>query len=139
MFFRYNFLSLAWAILILVLSFLPGRDLLNVQIVALDKLVHFIFYLLLFVFTMYGWRRQLQITLLRKVPIALVWFACILFGIAIEVCQEVFTADRHFDWLDIMANSMGALAGGMAWYYLLQEKFLPGGKQAVLQDCFYNV
>lgn len=128
MFFRYNFLSLAWAILILVLSFLPGRDLLNVQIVALDKLVHFIFYLLLFVFTMYGWRRQLQITLLRKVPIALVWLACILFGIAIEVCQEVFTADRHFDWLDIMANSMGALAGGMAWYYLLQEKFLPGGK-----------
>lgn len=128
MFFRYNFLSLAWAILILVLSFLPGRDLPNVQIVALDKLVHFIFYLLLFVFTMYGWRRQLQITLLRKVPIALVWLACILFGIAIEVCQEVFTADRHFDWLDIMANSMGALAGGMAWYYLLQEKFLPGGK-----------
>jgi len=128
MFFRYNFLSLAWAILILVLSFLPGRNLPNVQIVALDKLVHFIFYLLLFVFTMYGWRRQLQITLLRKVPIALVWLACILFGIAIEVCQEVFTADRHFDWLDIMANSMGALAGGMAWYYLLQEKFLPGGK-----------
>ena len=128
MFFRYNFLSLAWAILILVLSFLPGRDLPNVQILALDKLVHFIFYLLLFVFTMYGWRRQLQITLLRKVPIALVWLACILFGIAIEVCQEVFTADRHFDWLDIMANSMGALAGGMAWYYLLQEKFLPGGK-----------
>lgn len=128
MFFRYNFLSLAWAILILVLSFLPGRNLPNVQIVALDKLVHFIFYLLLFVFTMYGWRRQLQITLLRKVPITLVWLACILFGIAIEVCQEVFTADRHFDWLDIMANSMGALAGGMAWYYLLQEKFLPGGK-----------
>lgn len=35
----------------------------------------------------------------------------ILYGIVMEICQEVFTTYRTADILDVVANSSGALSG----------------------------
>jgi VanZ family protein len=111
MFLRYNFLSIFWFVLILVLSFLPGKDLPEVSILQFDKLVHVIFYLFLFVFTYVGWKKQSQYKILQDVSGLLIFGLSAGFGLLIECGQGLFTADRYFDIYDAIANSIGALAG----------------------------
>ncbi len=111
MFLRYNFLSIFWCVLILVLSFLPGKDLPEVGIFQFDKLVHIIFYLLLFAFTFVGWKKQSQFIMLQNVSGLFMFVLCSGFGVLIECGQGLFTADRYFDIYDALANSIGALAG----------------------------
>jgi VanZ family protein len=33
------------------------------------------------------------------------------YGLMIEIMQETLTADRHFEWLDELANTSGAVIG----------------------------
>ncbi len=53
---------------------------------------------------------------------------CICYGIYIECMQHFFTGDRHFEWMDIMANTGGVLIGISlskwlpAQFFLLQSK-----------------
>lgn len=111
MFLCYNFLSIFWFVLILVLSFLSGKDLPEVGILQFDKFVHVIFYLLLFVFTFVGWKKQSQFKMLQSVSGVFMFILCSVFGVLIECGQGLFTADRYFDMYDALANSIGALAG----------------------------
>jgi len=109
---------------IAVLSFLPGGDLPKVEIAQLDKVVHFIFYFLLFSFTVYGWKKQSQFMLLKAAPMVSIWLLCILFGIGIELGQEFLTTDRHFEWLDVFSNTSGAFVALLAWNFSLKKIFL---------------
>jgi VanZ family protein len=121
MFLRYNFLSIGWMLLIIILSFLPGKELPEVNIFEFDKIVHFVFYFLLFLFTAYGWRKQWQFARLQKIALAFVLVFCFLFGLSIEFGQAALTTDRHFDLHDVAANSMGALAALIIWKIVLQQ------------------
>lgn len=72
-----------------------------------DKVVHFIFY---FVFV-YFWAKSLKNIRFNYTVIILV--LALLLGITIEFLQENFTINRTFDWYDILANSLGAIASFM--------------------------
>jgi VanZ family protein len=76
-----------------------------------DKMVHFTFY---FVLVIVGVKAiQEFFTLkptLRKVLLCAFFFA-IAYGILIEFLQYWFTENRHGDIFDVLANSIGALAG----------------------------
>jgi VanZ family protein len=111
MFLRYNFLSVLWFVLIVVLSFLPGKDLPEVGIFQFDKLVHVVFYLLLFQFTMVGWKLQWQFRTLQNASGLCVFILCSVFGVLIECGQGLLTTDRFFDVYDAIANGIGALVG----------------------------
>ncbi len=111
MFLRHNLLSIFWTLIILILSFLPGKDLPEVGFFQFDKLVHVVFYLLLFAFTLIGWKRQTQFTLLKSISPYMIFIWCSLFGFLIECGQHFLTADRFFDWYDALANSIGAGIG----------------------------
>lgn len=124
LFLKYNLFSLFWMLTIVVLSLLPGSDLPKVEIVQIDKLVHFVFYFLLFSFTAYGWKKQSQFLFLKTAPWAVIWLVCILFGVGIELGQEFLTADRHFEWLDIFSNTSGAFVAMIAWKLHLKKIFL---------------
>ncbi|MFD2789132.1 VanZ family protein [Arenibacter sp. H213] len=101
-------------ITLLSLYSFSGSDVLpSIRIPHMDKLVHFSFY---FGATVLGimciWERKngritLQGTILRVVGFA------ILYGIIIEVLQARFTTYRHGDIWDVLANSVGALLGGL--------------------------
>ena len=73
-----------------------------------DKLVHFTFY---FVFTLL-WVLDLNNTKKfspKKVRLV-VFTIAVLFGIVIEICQGLFTAERSPDAFDVLANTSGSAA-----------------------------
>jgi VanZ family protein len=102
----------AWFLLILILSFLPGKSLPSFTLLNWDKLGHFLLYaiwILLLRFSMAGGMRRLKLRMFLALLFALI---C---GTAIEFAQQAFTADRQFDFYDVLANAVGALA---AWLLL---------------------
>ncbi len=62
-FIKYNSPSLLWALAILIMCLLPGKDIPGLGIFEFDKIVHFIIYLLLALMMYYGWKKQITLFL----------------------------------------------------------------------------
>ena len=79
----------------------------SIPIANKDKYVHVVFY---FMFTMlwYLYRSQEKPNAYNKI---IVLIAALLFGIAMEICQGLFTSNRSPELLDVVANSAGAILG----------------------------
>lgn len=112
----------AWFLLILTLSFLPGKSLPSFTLLTWDKLGHFLLYgiwMLLIRFSMSGGLRRLRLRMLLALLFVLF---C---GTTIEFAQEALTADRKFDIYDAIANALGAMVA----FVLVQpfRKESPGG------------
>jgi len=123
-FFKYNSLSILWASLILIACLMPGKDLPSVTIFEFDKIVHFVLYLALALMMYYGWRKQNSFSALHRntaLKILLITFS---YGFAVEIMQELFTADRHFDIFDALANASGAVAGSLLGTKFKEKYFL---------------
>lgn len=86
-------------------SLIPSDDLPKVSIDNFDKVQHFVGYAALS-----GYAVMLFARLRTQALMALVVIG---FGIALELAQATFTADRMGDGADVAANSLGALAGLM--------------------------
>ena len=43
------------------------------------------------------------------------------FGFLMEVCQELLTSYRHFDFKDIYANALGSITGIVIAYFLKKK------------------
>jgi VanZ family protein len=111
--------AIAWGIFIFILSTIPGNELPRIpkliDIIALDKIVHMIFYAVL------TW------LILRKYPLS--WKAVILivvmcsgFGWFIEWFQGTFSQGRQFEFLDGVANTIGAFLIGTVFIILNKKK-----------------
>ena len=83
-----------------------GSNLPHLAVKGIDKYVHFIFH---FVFAllwfMYFYKKTIRISKSAFV----VFMGSVVFGIAIECCQALFTTTRKADIYDVLANSIGAL------------------------------
>lgn len=110
-FFKYNTPSILWAVFILVLCLMPGRELPSLTIWEFDKIGHFGVYLILAVLMVYGWRKQMSFSFLHTKVLLKILLITSIYGFAVEVMQELFTTDRHFDILDALSNSTGAVVG----------------------------
>jgi VanZ family protein len=103
--------------LIMYLCLLPGSDLPKINwfnFIGNDKLIHFGIYamlVLLWGFFFYKSNIDFQVNLLTKI----VAFSGA-YGLLIEIMQGAFT-QRHFDWYDALANTIGALIGAACLYY----------------------
>ena len=104
------------AIICYLSFFTPPKTDLN-EIPNLDKVVHFCMY---FGFSSMIWIEYLRfhpsIRWKRIIPGAI--FLPILISGLIEILQENCTDNRSGDWLDFVANSIGALASIPASHYL---------------------
>lgn len=117
------FASSAYAIFLLVISLLPGGNLPSVpdwfSLFSPDKVAHFgaygLFALLLSVTFSKG---RIYRAILYAVSIAAVY------GIVMEILQGISGTGRHFDPVDMVANLLGAILGGLAFYLftLLRKK-----------------
>lgn len=67
-----------------------------------DKLQHFFAYAVIAFLLCRGWPRLGNHWL---------WLIAVLCGGAAEIGQAVFTTARHPDWLDMLANALGAVGG----------------------------
>lgn len=119
-FLKYNWPSIAWAAFILVLCLMPGKDLPSVSIFEADKIGHFTVYTVLAFLMWYGWRKQTAFAWLQTNAFVKILLITAVYGFAVEIMQETFTADRHFDLLDALANSTGAVAGSLISVKLLK-------------------
>ena len=117
-FIKYNSLSILWAAAILILCLLPGKDLPSLTLFEFDKIGHFIIYLLLVIMMYYGWKKQNSFLVLHHNTLIKILLITSSYGFLVELLQELFTADRHFDIFDALANSTGAVGGSLLCMYL---------------------
>ncbi|WP_111709030.1 VanZ family protein [Lutibacter citreus] len=103
---------IGWGSLISAGSSLPER------IHVSDKLIHLTAYFLLNLFFLLVFKRKgkkLKVTLLISGLV-------LLYGIIIEVIQYLFTVNRQFDLIDILANFIGVFTAFLIFNYILQKK-----------------
>ena len=61
----------------------------------------------------YGWKKQNTFPALHRNSFIKILFIAISYGVAIEIMQKLFTTTRHFELLDILADSSGAAIGSL--------------------------
>ena len=110
-----------WGLVILFLSLYPFKvkeD--SIQLWQhTDKIVHFLMYVLLTYLVLLNVKPK---KCLVKESIFVV-LSCILYGIVIEVIQEVMKLGRSFDFFDVLANSAGVFCALTCYFILKKHKF----------------
>ena len=61
----------------------------------------------------WGWKKQNMFATLHQNSMIKIFFIACTYGLSIEIMQELFTIDRHFEWFDEVANSCGSAAGSV--------------------------
>ena len=93
-----------------------------IEIPHMDKLVHFIFYSTAMVFgSLFVWEQFRKHISLRK-TFVLVFVGLLLYGMIIEVLQQVMRMQRSGEWWDIFANTTGLVAGLLFLRYLFYRR-----------------
>lgn len=112
--------ALLWTGFIAFLCLIKSSEVPVVKIQNIDKIVHsflhFVFTLLWFLF----FKKQI-ISYSNSKLLLFSFFLSALYGISIEVSQELFTVSRSADFFDILANSIGSLIA-IAVIYNWQRK-----------------
>ncbi len=98
-------LTIAWALIILLLSATPGRDLPELTFEHMDKLLHAFAYALLALLLAFSYR-AIEIDRLMSVLLVATGY-----GFLMECMQGTFFEGRYFDTWDAIANGSGALLG----------------------------
>ena len=118
-FLKYNWPSILWAAFILVICLMPAHHIPRIRIPNFDKIVHTSVYMIFAVLTYYGWSMQSSIEGLHQKTLLKIIIVLALYGLSVEIMQETLTTDRHFEWLDEVANSSGAVIGAYIGRWIL--------------------
>ena len=115
---KYYLPALIWALIILFLSAKAGISLPEsiFDFIAMDKLGHFGIYGILTAIILWG-NYKTGLPLDRNTGItAILWSG--IYGIVMELMQYYFFPGRYFEYLDIIANIIGAICGFALYKYL---------------------
>ncbi|TWF45016.1 VanZ like protein [Chitinophaga polysaccharea] len=123
---KYYLPATIWIILILIICTLPGKDIPTnsfFEKVHFDKIVHFGLFggvVLFLSLGIYQQKRYISpVTLITLVIIAATY------GLAIEFIQKYWAIGRSFDIYDIVADTLGAIAG--IWVFkIVRHLFFSG-------------
>jgi len=118
-FFHNPYPTLLWMLFILILCLIPSNPNHPKRFEWIpenaDKIVHFALYFVLsFLVVNFLFVREIKMT--KAFIFSLI--ISIAYGLMIEVLQEYFTQTRHFEWFDVLANSLGALGGCISFCFL---------------------
>lgn len=115
----YLFLTISWAVMILVLTLTPADHIPKNEIFGYDKIGHAGIFCIQTFFLLLTLTRS-GVTIRKSVIISV--GACALYGFLIEVIQQ-FIPGRSLDWFDAIANIAGSfLALGL--FYILNKQFM---------------
>ncbi len=120
--YKWRILAGGWALMIGILSTLPSRSLGSLSISHIDKLGHFLFYLILVWLALMAWNNEIpkKWNFRKAVTVVLL---CILYGGMLELGQRYVFENRHFEIWDIIANIIGSF-GGFIIFKLLHRNNL---------------
>jgi len=109
-------IAVYYTLIIILLSLVPVPDLglPKFKLLELDKLMHFIMYL---IFALV-WGLKIENFSERKMEISAY---LILFGLGLEILQHILPFGRYFDLGDFVADSIGVLFGIFILYYLKKK------------------
>lgn len=108
--------ALIWTCSILLLCLEPASELPKVEINNIDKLVHFTFYFG-FIILWYLYLNSNSKNTNSKMPLIL-FFVSIIFGIIIELLQQIVTTSRKGDILDVISNCIGAFTALIVIFFI---------------------
>jgi len=120
MFIKYNLPAILWALVILVLTLMPGKFIPPAGIFEIfhpDKLVHIAVFAVLIALCLYGFLKQQTFAWLRLHPVIIAFSGCVLYGLWLEAMQGTLLADRYFEWMDAAANAIGCGVGAGAFRF----------------------
>lgn len=122
----FTFLFLGWATFITVLSLFSfdGIEQEGIKIPNADKIAHFIFYGTFVVLGYFAVRERMQ-KQVGDTKILLIFIAlAVLYGMVLEGLQHVMPFNRAAEIGDALANTFGALLGGLLTktYLLLGQR-----------------
>ncbi len=124
MFWRFNLFAALWAIFILLLTLMPGKELPPTGgIFTFDKIAHIGVFAILEFLLVVGFIKQSTYKGLNNRPFLISLVIVGVLGMSIEICQA-FIPDRSLDIVDLAADSTGGLCGILIFYllYLLPIK-----------------
>lgn len=116
--------ALIWAILILTGSSLNNNSIPDIQflnIPGFDKVIHFIWYFVLFLFLAAAISKQIKKVKIKQYIILL--FVCITYGGLLELLQGSVFTKRSEDIFDFIANGAGAVAASLLFSTLYKRRF----------------
>lgn len=119
MFLRHTFLAIVWALLILLLSALPGEDFPDLSfwsLLSFDKVVHAFFYAVLVELMIVGFIKQYTFRRLRFSAVTVSVILGIFYGGLIEFLQATAFRSRQGDVMDWIADTVGSLVGMLVFY-----------------------
>jgi glycopeptide antibiotics resistance protein len=120
MFLKHTKWSILWALIILVLCGIPGKDIPHIsflELLSFDKLVHAGIFFVLIVLTIRGLLLQNSFTTIQLTAKKTAFISCVVYGGALEIMQGTIFEQRSADVFDFIANTVGCIIG-----WLLYEK-----------------
>ena len=115
---KYYVPTLLWSLVILGLSAKAGINLPEsiFDFIGLDKLGHFTVYGILSASILWGMGKNGEEWSKKNVVMAILLSS--IFGIVMELMQYYFFPGRYFEYLDIIANIIGAICGFALFKYV---------------------
>jgi VanZ family protein len=126
MFLKHTKWAMLWALLILILCGIPGKDIPHIsflELLSFDKLVHAGIFFVLVLLAIRGFLLQSTITFLQANARVLAVVFCIVYGGLLEIMQGTLFQERSADVFDFIANSFGVIVGLMM-YTNIENKIL---------------
>jgi VanZ family protein len=102
------------------LTLMPGSAVPDVDIVNIDKLVHFFIFGLQMVLTCYALSKHHVLTGRPTKPLFWAFVLSIIFGCMIELIQP-YVPGRSFSIVDMIANAIGVVLGYVLFRYLVRK------------------
>ena len=115
-----------WALVILVLCGMPGRDIPHIsflEMLSFDKFVHAGIFFVLFVLMVRGFLLQTKFQLLNTRAKVIALTIGVAYGGLLEILQGLVFEERSADVYDFAANSIGCLIA-FRLYNRIEEMFL---------------
>ena len=112
MFWRFNFYTLVWMIVILALILLPGQQMpqLGTSLLSPDKVAHVTVFAVLVLLMTIGFAKQRTYPRLRNMAPTYALILSVGYASALEGTQ-FFSEGRTIDFYDIVANTLGCVLG----------------------------
>jgi len=121
MFLKHLKWAMLWALLILVLCGIHGRDIPHIsflELLSFDKFVHAGIFFVLIVLTIRGFLLQTTFDKIKHSPKVISLLICVSYGGLLELMQSAVFEERSADVYDFVANSFGCLVGLLLYTWI---------------------
>lgn len=125
MFFKHTKWAILWALVILVLCGLPGKDIPHISFLELlnfDKFVHACIFFGLILLTVRGFLLQTTFLKIQQSAKTIAFIGCVAYGGLLEVMQGTLFEGRSASLADFIANTFGCCMGLL--FYKQIEKLI---------------